>query len=161
MTEMDPAGSDPMPEPSPVDITAMIEVIARVDPDKAARLVRVVQQFSGPLPPPEVLRRYDEVQPGLASRIVSMAEKEQTFRHGIVEKQINGVTRSTTRGQYLAFAVVVVMASAAGYVAHLGYPKTAGGIGGATLVALVSVFLGPRLLDRASDADEDEDDSEE
>ena len=36
---------------------------------------------AGPLPPPEMLARYEEVYTGLAGRIVVMAEKEQKQRH--------------------------------------------------------------------------------
>jgi uncharacterized membrane protein len=44
----------------------------------------VSQQFSGPIPPPQILGDYDKVQPGFAERIIAMAEREQSHRHGIV-----------------------------------------------------------------------------
>jgi len=31
--------------------------------------------FSGPLPPPEILEKYNQVVPGLAERIITMAEQ--------------------------------------------------------------------------------------
>ncbi len=33
-----------------------------------------VEQFSGPVPHPDILKKYDEIMPGLAERLVSMAE---------------------------------------------------------------------------------------
>lgn len=41
------------------------------------RLVRV--HFQGPLPPPSVLRQYDEVAPNAAERILRMAERRPNF----------------------------------------------------------------------------------
>jgi uncharacterized membrane protein len=36
--------------------------------------------FSGPLPPPEVLQNYNQITPGAADRIISMAEKQSQHR---------------------------------------------------------------------------------
>ena len=36
--------------------------------------------YTGPLPPPEQLRKYDIIQTGFADRIVTMAENEQKNR---------------------------------------------------------------------------------
>ena len=35
------------------------------------------QQFSGPVPHPEILRGYDQILPGAAERILRMAELDQ------------------------------------------------------------------------------------
>ena len=41
------------------------------------------RRFSGPLPPPEILSGYEQIQHGFASRVIRMAEREQTHRHGL------------------------------------------------------------------------------
>jgi uncharacterized membrane protein len=41
------------------------------------------ESFAGPLPPPVLLGEYEEALPGLAERIVSMAENEGSHRRGI------------------------------------------------------------------------------
>lgn len=43
------------------------------------RLAARFTQFSGPLPPAAELARYDQIMPGLAERIVGMAEHEQKY----------------------------------------------------------------------------------
>ena len=43
-------------------------------------------EFSGPIPPPQVLKQYEEIIPGAGERILAMAEKEQDHRHGLVER---------------------------------------------------------------------------
>jgi uncharacterized membrane protein len=50
---------------------------------------KITQSFSGPLPPPLVLREYNEIIPGLADRIVSLAEKQTQHRIGIENKVID------------------------------------------------------------------------
>ena len=43
-------------------------------------------RYSGPIPEPDTFRRYEEVLPGAADRILIMAEKEQNSRHKINDK---------------------------------------------------------------------------
>ncbi|MFY9178635.1 MAG: DUF2335 domain-containing protein [Venatoribacter sp.] len=42
---------------------------------KQASVQHRVEQFSGPVPHPDLLKKYDEALPGLAERLVSLAEK--------------------------------------------------------------------------------------
>lgn len=39
------------------------------------------RSFTGPIPPPWTLREYEEILPGSADRILSMAEREASARH--------------------------------------------------------------------------------
>ena len=60
------------------DLEAIPDVPSDEEHDEAAAsLLSVRASFSGPLPPPELLKQYDEVVPGAADRIISMAEAEQ------------------------------------------------------------------------------------
>jgi uncharacterized membrane protein len=57
------------------------ENTANDSPDTSQKLTRTsVQAFSGPLPPPSVLKGYEEVVRGSAERILVMAEKQQDHR---------------------------------------------------------------------------------
>jgi uncharacterized membrane protein len=44
------------------------------------RAVTESVSFSGPLPPPEVLRAYEEMMPGTAARITEMEEGQSAHR---------------------------------------------------------------------------------
>lgn len=64
------------------------------------RITSFIQKsvFKGPLPPPEVLRQYDDVQPGLVDQIVKMAVDEQSHRHNM-ERMIVESETSVNSGQ--------------------------------------------------------------
>lgn len=47
------------------------------------QVVHVTEQFSGPLPPPDVLERYNQVTPEAANRIITMAEQETGHRRNM------------------------------------------------------------------------------
>ena len=44
--------------------------------------------FSGPLPPPEILKKYDEIIPNGAERLMRMAEREQEMEHEKIRKDL-------------------------------------------------------------------------
>ena len=52
------------------------EVLQKAD---ETRIVSVSRAFSGPLPPPDVLRQYDKSVPGSAERIMKIAETGIAF----------------------------------------------------------------------------------
>lgn len=54
--------------------------------------------FSGPLPPPEVIRGYDQILPGGAERIFSMAEREQLFRDQLENTAVTGAIQKEGSG---------------------------------------------------------------
>jgi len=84
--------------------------------------VRIVQQThqefrAGPLPDPEDLARFDQVVPGLANRIVGMAEENQKDR-----LRSNATMRRTiAMGQVFAFIVSISAIGAGTYLASLGH----------------------------------------
>jgi uncharacterized membrane protein len=53
------------------------------------RVQAMMQSFSGPLPPPEALERYNQVLPGAAERIISMAESQHAHRQELEKKVIH------------------------------------------------------------------------
>src|SRR3989338_3375865 len=53
------------------------------------------QEFSGPLPPPEVLRQFDQVVPGAAERIIKMAEQQFAHRTELEKKVIDSDIRQS------------------------------------------------------------------
>jgi uncharacterized membrane protein len=104
--------------------------------------VRVAQlHYQGPLPPPEALARYEQIQIGLANRIVALAEQESQHRHEIDKTWLNKAFEQERRGQ--AFGLVIgVVAIVAGTVAAIAGSQIAGSIiGGGGVVGLVSVFV--------------------
>ena len=99
------------------------------------------QSFSGPLPPPEVLAQYDELMPGGAQRIISLAEEQARHRMGLENFVVK--SESTRSFQGLVAGVVVAISFLLGAVVlGLNGQPTAGTIiGTVDIVSLASVFV--------------------
>ena len=60
-------------------------------------------EFSGPLPPPQILQGYNQAFAGCAERIVAMTERQSAHRQAIERSVIDANCQAQTRGQYFAF----------------------------------------------------------
>ena len=49
----------------------------------------IAARYEGPIPPPEILAALERVQPGLANRVISMAENEQEHTSYIERKAVD------------------------------------------------------------------------
>src|ERR1022692_1359972 len=65
------------------------------------------RSFSGPIPPPELLERYNQALPGTAERIIAMAESQHDHRQQLELKVVNANVAAQTRGTYLGFVVAM------------------------------------------------------
>lgn len=106
------------------------------------------QAFQGPLPPPEMLARYDQLCPGFAERILQMAERESEARHSIerrqteiTEKDVPAAREETKRGQWMSFLITIFAFMSAVACAYINQPWVAGVIAGATLASVVSTIM--------------------
>lgn len=97
--------------------------------------------FRGPLPPPSMLREYNEIVVNGAERIMARSEKEQAHRHEMQRKTVTGAIEKDKRGQWMAFAITVFILLIATVFAWRGNTVFAGTLITVDLIGLASVFI--------------------
>ena len=105
------------------------------------RVTEVSQSFSGPLPPPEILRKFDEVVPGAAERIIKMAEDQSIHRKELEKKVIDSDIARSKWGQILGFVIAIAGLAVSAIIVVYGSAIAGGIIGVGTLASLVGVFM--------------------
>lgn len=100
-----------------------------------------VQSFSGPLPHPDILRKFNEVLPGAAERIIKMAEDQSVHRKGLEKKVIDSDISRSKWGQILGFIMGMTGIVASVVIAIFGSPIAGSIMGVGTLASLVGVFM--------------------
>jgi len=100
-----------------------------------------MESYSGPLPHPEFMRKYEEALPGACDRIFKLTEKEQTHRIEYDDRKLTGAIEQAKRGQWMGFVLCILFGLIAYGTAYLGHTVLAGIIGGATIVSLAIVFV--------------------
>lgn len=107
-----------------------------------------LSQLTEPIPAPVVLEQYNRIFPDAASRIISMAEKEQEHRHKMQEKLIDTqiLDRKRARaerrlGQIFELTVGVVAIVSGSATAIWGDPIAGGVLGSAGVAGFILVLI--------------------
>lgn len=104
------------------------------------RQITQSMSFSGPLPHPEILKKFDEVVPGAAERIIKMTEDQSSHRRDLEQKVISSDISRSKIGQIFGFIIAI-----AGLVVAVVLAKTNAILGSTfgflTLASLVGVFV--------------------
>jgi uncharacterized membrane protein len=93
--------------------------------------------FAGPLPPPDLLAKYERAHPGLADRIVAMAEAEGEHRRALQQRAI----RLSELGLAAAFVIAMTALGGGIYLVHEGSSREGMGSILLAISSLVLVFL--------------------
>lgn len=104
-------------------------------------LYQQIQHFSGPLPSPEMLKKYNEILPNAAERVFRMAEKAQDHYEETEKKLVDLEIKKVPKGQNHAFMIAITGIVGAVICAFLGQVTIGSIIGGATLISVVPHFI--------------------
>ena len=110
--------------------------VAEVVP-QVVRQIRA-EMFAGPLPPQDVLKRYNDVLPGAAERILTMAEDQGSHRRGLENRVIDNDISSSKRGSWFAF--IIGITAVVGSIVLLAMDKNIAGF--VTLITALGTLLG-------------------
>jgi len=122
-----------------------------IEPMPRSATVKVTQEraeFSGPIPPPDQLKSYDDINPGFANRIMVMAERQAEHRQGLerqaIEAQIKDAVAERSernRGQWMAFIVTFAFIGVGAFLIHSGHEWPGTILGASGLTGIVLAFL--------------------
>ena len=106
-------------------------------PDETRIAILSAYKFSGPFPPPSLLRRYEEVLSGGADRVFVFTENEQRHRHQFEDRALQIHSELQRRGQWMG--VILPISAVVGSIicAALGQGPAAITLGGLGLMGIV------------------------
>ena len=142
-------------ENAPKKVREANDVYEQLKPqEKEAVTTLVAYQFKGPLPHPSILKGYEDIEKGLADRIVKMAERDQEAHIKNNDKILQFQGRDALLGSIFAFLTVIGVLIA-GVILLLNDKDLAGFV---TLIAgagsIVALFL--RSKDHKEDKKSDD-----
>jgi len=100
-----------------------------------------MRQWSGPLPQPEALERYNQIVPTAAERIIKMAETQHDHRVAIEQQVVDSNIDSQKLGTILGFIVAMTAILGGIFLAYVG--RETSGLASiiTALVGLAGVFV--------------------
>jgi uncharacterized membrane protein len=102
---------------------------------------RYLEAYKGPLPPPKVLREFDEVVPGSAERIIALMERQADHRMHLEKCVVEGDNRRANWGIVTATSITILVLATSTVLIVFGYGLYGTILGAVDLVALASVFI--------------------
>lgn len=116
--------------------------------DQQAQIIaQKVEGYSGPIPSPDMMEKYENLSPGFANRILSMAEKQADHRMNAENKMIEIERQDSKRGSWFAFLLGVGSLISAVFIVYLER-SAAGAIGGSILGTSGITFLAINFIKR-------------
>ena len=97
--------------------------------------------WQGPLPPPDLLKMYNDAFPNAAERIFHEVQRQTTHRIELEKQVIPEQQRQATRGQVYGLLVALSFLAAAFGLIALGHGLYGTILGSFDIVALVTVFI--------------------
>lgn len=128
-----------------------------------ATVIRRASSFEGPIPDPETLARYEQIEAGLANRIMQMAEGELAHRHDMERAALEAQVKldraawdQKKRGQIFGLIIGLVAFATAIIMTLKGSPLAGGFIGSSGVIGLVAVFVLGRRPSKDSSENQDQ-----
>ena len=122
----------------------LLDKLPRQDRPRLLRLIQgqiQIKSYSGPIPSPEQLAEFETILPGLADRLVSMAENQSAHRIETEKFVVRSQQRQSGVGQVLAFIIAVLAICGGIYLTVIGHPEVGIVLSGGTVVSLVGIFV--------------------
>jgi uncharacterized membrane protein len=124
------------------------ELIGRDDLEEVVfEAVQASVRYSGPIPPPQAFREYEDALPGAADRILTLAERQAAHRMQLERRQLDWMHRHLSRGQVFGF-LIVVLGFVLGYLLAIN-DKPVWGL--ATSISSLALIVGAFVYGRVSD----------
>jgi uncharacterized membrane protein len=129
---LEPAGAPHPNEPPQPPPAVVAQIVAELSHTRT---------FSGPLPPPDVLKGYEEACKGAAKRILDMAERQAEHRQKMEWYALQQDARRANWGVWTAFLLCLSALVAGAAVIALGHDTPGTVIATAGLASLAGVFI--------------------
>lgn len=127
--------------------------LEELNAEQLRHMVRVTARasyFSGPLPDPETLKKYEEAMPGTVDRIIKMAEEQAKHRQEIEKAEVNTESRDSMLGILSALFMGLGILVAGTLIAIFAKNPAAAWIGGFLDLAGIATIIGTFLKETST-----------
>ena len=118
---------------------------------------KIIQsEFSGPIPPPNIIKGYEDILPGAADRIITMAENQAKHRQQMEALMIHSESRDGLLGILFAFLLGLGCIIACVFIV-MKVPEKAGAICGSIIgVTGIGAIIGTFINSTRINANHDD-----
>ena len=130
---------EPVDTPPPATNAERL-ALSGIAPDSVAVRMRGAV-YEGPLPPPQILAGYAQIDPSFPSRIVAMAEANAATERLTAERAQTFTLYERLVARLLGCAFALTALAVTAYLASTGHDAVAAIVGGTTIVGVVAALM--------------------
>ncbi len=114
--------------------------LTKPNSQNAVRVQRT-ELYAGPLPPPDILAKFEQILPGAADRILKQAETQTQHRIEIEKMVVSSDIKKSFWGLIFGFVLGLSGIGSGVFLATLGFNVFGPLLSGGSLITLVAVFI--------------------
>lgn len=122
------------------EVGEILDKVDRLGPKQKEQAMLTLEMHYGPIPHPEILKKYEELDKGAAKLIIENGVQESVHRREMEKSRLENSDRNKKRGQYLGFLIGVIVISGGVWLINGGHAITGTLLSGTSLLGLVGSF---------------------
>lgn len=142
------------------EIVEIIDKVERLEPEQKEQAMMTLEMHYGPIPHPEILKKYEELDKGAAKLIIENGVQESVHRREMEKAIFKKAVNDKKRGHYLGFLIGLIVILAGCWLIYSEHPITGTLLSGTSLLGLVGSFTGNDSSSNSESGKESEDPSE-
>lgn len=119
----------------------VVDHIEKLPPKQQQMAMAKLEMYSGPIPHPDILEKYEKLYPGAAKSIIDNGVTESSHRRELEDKTIEYTRRDRKRRDWMGFIIGLVIIVVGALLIYLGHVVTGTILSGASALGLVGLFV--------------------
>lgn len=137
---------------SKVNVDEVIDSVKKLPREEQEMAISKLEMYSGPIPHPDILEKYDELDPGAAKLIIENGVKESEHRRKLEVQAMNYTAKDSKRREWMGFFLGIIIILVGALLIYLGHTITGTVLSG---ISAVSLFVGNSSEEDKSEKKED------
>jgi len=125
-------------------VDSAVDSVKRLPPKEQEKAIAKLEMHSGPIPHPDILERYDKLDPGAAKLIIENGVKESEHRRKLESEAMRYTAKDAARRDWMGFIIGIIIISVGGLLIYTGHTITGTVLSGVSAIGLVGLFVGNR-----------------
>ncbi|GET07675.1 hypothetical protein SY111_02990 [Ligilactobacillus agilis] len=137
------------------NVDKVIDSVKKLPREEQEMAISKLEMYSGPIPHPDILKKYDELDPGAAKLIIENGVKESEHRRKLELQAMSYTAKDSKRREWMGFTLGIIIISVGALLIYLGHTITGTLLSGISAVSLVGLFVGSSEETKNKEANDD------
>lgn len=129
-------------EMSEVEVVEVIDKFEKLEPEQKQQIITTMEMYNGPIPHPNILKGYEELDVGSAKKIIDNGIGESTHRRSIENKIVSHNAHQFYVKYFMAFFLCLIFIGLSFYLILNDHKIIGSVFAGTSFLIIIGMFLG-------------------